>query len=79
MQKGDPARRIEMRLLIATMAVAFMVLPAHAQMGMGKGKKPQETQQKQDTTVKADEKAYKEALKSIPAPQEKPDPWKSIR
>jgi len=36
-------------------------------------------QQKQDTEVKADEKAYQAALKRIPTPQEKPDPWKSMR
>ena len=29
--------------------------------------------------IKADENAYKDALKSIPAPHEKPDPWKSTR
>jgi hypothetical protein len=68
-----------MRVLIAALAIAFMMLPAHAQMGMGKGQKHQETQKKQDTTIKADEKAYKDALKSIPAPHEKPDPWKSVR
>jgi hypothetical protein len=32
-----------------------------------------------DTTTKVDEKAYKNALKGIPTPNEKSDPWKSIR
>jgi hypothetical protein len=68
-----------MRVLMAVIAIAFMTLPAHAQMGMG-GKGPRsQTQKKQDTTVKADENAYKNALKSIPAPREKPDPWQSMR
>jgi Tfp pilus assembly protein PilO len=75
----DPAWRSELRILIAIMAIAFVVPSAHAQMGMGKGKKHQESEQKQDTAVKADEKAYQDALKKIPAPQEKPDPWKSVR
>jgi hypothetical protein len=61
------------------MAIALMVQSAHAQMGMGKGKKHQESQQTQDTAVKADEKAYQAALKRIPTPQEKPDVWKSMR
>jgi hypothetical protein len=67
-----------MRVLMAVLAIAFLTLPAHAQMGMGKGPRPQ-TQKKQDATVKADENAYKNALKSIPAPREKPDPWQSMR
>jgi hypothetical protein len=61
------------------MAIALTALPAHAQMGMGKGQRHQATQGKQDTTTKADEKAYKDALKAIPASHEKPDPWKSMR
>ena len=68
-----------MRVLIAFMAIAFMTLPAHAQMGMGKGQRHQGTQGKQSATVKADDKAYKDALKAIPVPHEKPDPWKSMR
>lgn len=68
-----------MRVLIAVIAIAFMMLPAHAQMGMGKGRTRQGTPKKQDTTVKADESAYKNALKSVPAPREKPDPWQSMR
>jgi hypothetical protein len=68
-----------MRVLIAVLAIVFMMLPAQAQMGMGKEQRHQGTQKKQDTTIKADDKAYKDALKSIPAPHEKPDPWKSMR
>ena len=67
-----------MRVLIAVIAIAFMMLPAYAQMGMGKGRTRQDNA-KQDTTVKADESAYKNASKSVPAPREKPDPWQSMR
>jgi len=56
-----------------------MIVPAHAQMGGGKGKRQQGTSTKQDTAVRADENAYKNALKSIPTPHDKPDPWKSVR
>jgi hypothetical protein len=68
-----------MRVSIATIAIALMIAPAHAQMGGGKGKRHQGTSTKQDTAVKADDNAYKNALKSIPTPHDKPDPWKSIR
>ncbi len=48
---------------------------------MGGGHKHQhDTQTTPDKTkTKADEQAYKEALKRIPVPTEKPDPWKSVR
>ena len=68
-----------MRVSIATIAIALMIAPAHAQMGGGKGKRHQGTSTKQDTAVRADDNAYKNALKSIPTPKDKPDPWKSIR
>ena len=64
------------------MAIALLTVSAHAQeMGMGKGKKHQQDTQKTEdkTKKKADEKAYKDALKSIPVSNEKLDPWKSMR
>jgi hypothetical protein len=65
-----------MRILITAMAIALMTVSAHAQgMGAGRGHKHQQDTQK----TKADEQAYKEALKRIPVPNEKPDPWKSVR
>jgi hypothetical protein len=68
-----------MRALIGVIAILFMMQPAHAQTGMGKGRHAQ-TQQKQDsTTIKADDKAYKEALKRIPVPHQSSDPWQSMR
>ena len=68
-----------MRVVIAVIAIAFLMVPAHAQMGMGKGQRHQGTQKNPGATTKADEKSYKNALKGIPTPNEKPDPWKSIR
>jgi hypothetical protein len=69
-----------MRVLMTAMAIALMTLPAHAQ-GMGGGHRHQyDTQKTADKAkTKADEQAYKEALKRIPTPKEKPDPWKSMR
>jgi hypothetical protein len=61
------------------MALALMTVSAHAQ-GMGRAHKQQDTQKTENKTkMKADEQAYKEALKRIPVPHEKPDPWKSMR
>jgi hypothetical protein len=71
-----------MRILITAMAIALMTVSAHAQgMGAGRGHKhQQDTQKTKDPAkTKADELAYKEALKRIPVPNEKPDPWKSVR
>jgi hypothetical protein len=67
-----------MRILMTAMAIALMTVSALAQ-GMGHKHQPgtQKTQDKAKT--KADEQAYKEALKRIPVPKEKPDPWKSVR
>ncbi|MGC1780308.1 MAG: hypothetical protein WBB34_20425 [Xanthobacteraceae bacterium] len=70
-----------MRILVAALAIALMTVPAHAQeMGGGRGgKHQQDTQKTEDKTMKADEQAYKNALKSIPVSHEKPDPWKTVR
>ena len=70
-----------MRILAAAAAIALMVVPAHAQMGMGRDKQQQQgaPRTEKNKTTKADEQAYKDALKRIPVPTEKPDPWKSMR
>ena len=68
-----------MRILIGAVAIALMIVPANAQE-MGKVRKHQGAQKTQDNTkMKADEQAYKEALKRIPDSTKKPDPWKSVR
>jgi hypothetical protein len=75
----DSAEGLKMRVFAVAMALALMVVSAHAQ-GMGKGKKQQAAQKTEDSTkVKADDKAYAEALKRIPNSNEKLDPWKALR
>lgn len=69
-----------MRTLIAALAIALLTVAAHAQ-GMGRGKQRQQPAQKTEdvTKKKVLEEDYKNALKNIPVPTEKPDPWKTIR
>jgi uncharacterized protein HemY len=68
-----------MRILVATVAIALMMVPAHAQ-DMGKSRKHQRAQKTENTTKsKADEQAYKEALKRIPDSTKKVDPWQNVR
>ena len=67
-----------MRVLAAIVALlAILALPAQAQMGGGKrGQRNTDVTNKEDKKkAKADEKAYQDALKRIPDPKEKYDPW----
>jgi hypothetical protein len=77
-----------LRSLLAMTAIAFLSFSilaqnAHAQgmggMGGGRGKQRQPDTQSstKDKPAKADEKAYQNALKSIP--EKKVDPWGSMR
>ena len=73
-----------MRILIASAALALMMVTAHAQdtyaQDMGKTRKHQHAQKTENTTKsKADEQAYKEALKRIPNSTKKVDPWQDVR
>jgi len=67
--------------LLAAIAMALLTLAASTQMvGSEKGKKHRDTQKTdQAKKKKVDEKAYEDALKSIPPSSEKSDPWKSMR
>jgi hypothetical protein len=68
-----------MRILVASVAIALMIVPADAQ-DMGKSRKHQRAQKTENTTKsKADEQAYKEALKRIPDSTKKVDPWQNVR
>ena len=69
-----------MRALIALLAIVLVTMSAHAQ-GMGKGKRQEKPAQKTEDVAKkkALEENYKNALKNIPASNEKPDPWKTMR
>jgi hypothetical protein len=78
-----------MRILTLTAAIAlialsvlFSVLPQNAQaQGMGgrggKGRHQADAPKTGDKAVKADDKAYKDALKRIP--EKKVDPWGAMR
>jgi hypothetical protein len=61
---------------IATVILALVAMPAHAQMGgkrsRGGGDDDKKTDQKKS---KVDDAAYKAALERIPEPKEKYDPW----
>jgi sensor histidine kinase regulating citrate/malate metabolism len=68
-----------MRILMVSVAMALMMVSAHAQ-DMGKTRKHQHTQKSENTAkTKADEQAYKEALKRIPNSTKKVDPWQDVR
>jgi hypothetical protein len=61
-------------LAIAAVLLALVALPAQAQMGGGKRNRGGDTKS-EEQKPKVDDKAYKEALKRIPEPKEKYDPW----
>lgn len=64
-----------MRTVIAAIAITLLAVTAPAQ-AIAKGKRQQQDAPKAEDQVKkkAAEEAYKSALKSIPASNEKPDP-----
>jgi hypothetical protein len=66
-----------MRILTALAAIVLMTAPAYAQ-GSGIGDR-QPAQKPANKAPRADEQAYKDALKRIPAADTKPDPWKTMR
>jgi len=69
-----------MRILAVTAALLMVLaLPANAQMPGGKHRPSDDGKAKVDNKPKVDEKAYNEALKRIPEPKEKYDPWSGAR
>ena len=62
-------------LTVGIVAVALAVMPAHAQMKRPRG----DDKKTEEKKPKVDEKAYNEALKRIPEPKEKYDPWGGAR
>ena len=70
-----------MRTLIAAAIIALLAVAAHAQGGPRRGTGPRPDERKTEDLVKkkADEQAYKDALKQIPESKEKSDPWKTMR
>lgn len=68
-----------MKFIIPTLVIAMAVTPAMAQ---GKGRGPRDeakTDPKAGAKKKADEEAYQRALKTIPEPKTKVDPWQGSR
>jgi hypothetical protein len=70
-----------MRTLLVAAFIALLAVAANAQgAGARKGASQQSEARKEDLAKKkADEQAYKDALKQIPESKEKPDPWKTMR
>jgi len=71
-----------MRTIIAAAIIALLTMGAQAQdTDMRKGKAHRQDERKTEdlSKKKADEKAYRDALKKIPESKEKLDPWKTLR
>jgi hypothetical protein len=62
-------------LAIAAAVLALLAVPAQAQMGGGKRGHKSDDTNAANKKPKVDDKAYQEALKRIPEPKEKYDPW----
>ena len=62
-------------LAIAVAVLALLAAPAQAQMGGGKRGHKSDDTNAAGKKPKVDDKAYQEALKRIPEPKEKYDPW----
>lgn len=64
------------RVAVTVAMLALMILPVQAQMGGGGGgRRHQGDDKKSEQKPVVDEKAYKDALKRIPEPTTKYDPW----
>ena len=62
-------------LAIAVAVLALLASPVQAQMGGGKRGHKSDDTNAANKKPKVDDKAYQEALKRIPEPKEKYDPW----
>jgi hypothetical protein len=78
-----------MRIFIVAMTIALLTVPAYPQAGggingaqsagrAGRAGAPEETKV-DPAKQKADEKAFKDAVTRIPAPEKKYDPWGTVR
>jgi hypothetical protein len=69
-----------MKRVAVIVAMLALILPAQAQMGGGGGGRRQgEDKNSEQKKPVVDEKAYKDALKRIPEPTTKYDPWGAAR
>jgi hypothetical protein len=64
-------------LTVGAVALALAATPAYAQMG--KQRPHDDGKKAEQKKPQIDEKAYNEALKRIPEPKEKYDPWSGAR
>jgi hypothetical protein len=62
-------------LAIAVAVLALLTVSVQAQMGGGKRGHKSDDANVANKKPKVDDKAYQEALKRIPEPKEKYDPW----
>jgi DNA-directed RNA polymerase len=75
----------KMRAFTIAVIIAVLTVPAHAQMGRGKGggklgQKSDEQITAEQQKKKNEENAYKDALKKIPdQPVKQKDPWANTR
>jgi hypothetical protein len=72
-----PYRCLQSRLRnqAARKVLALLAVPVQAQMGGGKRGQKSDNTNAADKKPKVDDKAYQEALKRIPEPKQKYDPW----
>jgi hypothetical protein len=75
---------LEMRTFAIAAIIAVLAVPAHAQMGHGKGggqlgQKSNEQIVAEQQKKQKEENAYKDALKKIPDQPVKQDPWGNMR
>jgi len=70
-----------MRILLVATMIAALTLPAYSQMGSGKGGRSAGAQKSTEDPEKKkrDDKEFNEAIKRIPLPEKKYDPWGSVR
>jgi hypothetical protein len=75
-----------MRIFVVAIIVAALTAPALAQMGGGAGggrggeaRRPGSSTVEDPAKKKAEERAFNDALKRIPASEKKYDPWGNIR
>jgi uncharacterized membrane protein len=74
-----PIATAAVALFLASFALCASVLGAQAQgMGPANARAQQAAREAKDKPPKADEDAYKNALKSVPTPQNV-DPWGNMR
>jgi len=66
-------------LTVTAVLLALLAWPAQAQMGGGGRRHGGDDAKTDQKKPKVDEKAYKDALKRIPEPKEKYDPWGMAR